>query len=300
MFKNKSIISIKDLSRQEILQILKTTQALKKNPKPKLLEGKIMASLFFEPSTRTRLSTEAAMLRLGGKVIGFSDPSSKKKDSLYDTIKIVSNYSDVIAIRHSLEGAAQLASEAAGVPVINCGDGSNQHPTQTLLDLFTIQETQKKINYLHIAMIGDLKYGRTVHSLANALTHFNSRLYFVAPESLQMPHEILNDLKVKGIKYSLHEKIEEVIKKVDILYMTRIQEERFPDKLEYERVKNIYVLNKKFLEEAKHSMKILHPLPRVNEIDLDVDSTKHAYYFEQAQNGLYARQAVLGLIMGKL
>jgi aspartate carbamoyltransferase catalytic subunit len=299
-FKNRSIISIKDISKQEILYILKTIGNLKTKPRPNLLSGKIMASLFFEPSTRTRLSTEAAMLKLGGQVIGFADPAVKKKDSLYDTVKIISGYADVIAIRHYFEGAAQLASEASEIPVINCGDGSNQHPTQTLLDLFTIQETQKKINKLHVAMVGDLKYGRTVHSMSSALTHFNARLYFVAPESLQMPQEVLNELKVKGIKYSLHENISDVVKKVDILYMTRIQEERFPDKFEYEKVKNVYVLKPSMLKGVKQTMKILHPLPRVNEIDMALDTSRHAHYFQQAQNGLYTRQAILGLILGKL
>ena len=300
MFKGKSIISIKDLTKQEILHVLKTTAKLKKKPRPDLLSGKILGSLFFEPSTRTRLSTEAAMARLGGQSIGFADPIVKKKDSLYDTIKMVSSYVDVIAIRHHIEGAPQLAAEVADVPVINCGDGANQHPTQTLLDLFTIQETQKKRNGLHVAMVGDLKYGRAIRNTAQALTHFGTRLYFVAPKSLQMPQEILNELKVKGTKFSLHEKIEEVIKKVDILYMGRIQEERIPDKYEYEKVKNVYILKTEMLTGVKSNLRILHPLPRVNEIDYAVDSNKHAYYFQQAKNGLYTRQALLGLILGKL
>jgi len=268
-----------------------------------LLAGKIMASCFFEPSTRTKLSFETAMEKLGGEVIGFSDKestSSKKGENLFDSIKIIGQYADVIVMRHSFEGAARRATEATNKPILNGGDGANQHPTQTLLDLFTIRECQKKLEGLTIALAGDLKYGRTIHSLAQALSHFNPRLYFVSPESLKMPDYICEDLKEKKVKFSEHEKIENVIGKVDILYMTRIQAERFSDPMDYERVKNVFILKTQMLNEAKPNMKILHPLPRVNEIENDVDNTKHAYYFQQAENGIYARQALLGLVLGKL
>ncbi len=299
----KDIISIKDLTKTEILNILKHAKALKAKPQPSLLKDKVMASLFFEPSTRTRLSFETAMERLGGRIIGFADPgvsSASKGETLYDAIKVIGQYADVVAMRHPMEGAARLASEASDKPILNGGDGANQHPTQTLLDLFTIYESQKTLNNLSVAMVGDLKYGRTVHSLASALKLFNSKLYFVAPEALQMPEYICRDLKRNKIKYSSHEEIKDVVNKVDILYMTRIQKERFPDPLDYERVKDVYVLTKDHLEKVKPNMKVMHPLPRVNEIDIEVDSTPHAYYFQQAENGLYVRQALLGLVLNKL
>jgi len=302
-FNGRHIISIKDITKNDIFKILEHSKKLKENPNPNLLNNHTMGSCFFEPSTRTRLSFETAMERLGGKVAGFADPavtSSKKGETLYDTIKIISQYVDVIVMRHPFEGAARLASEASSKPIINGGDGANQHPTQTMLDLFTINECQERLEKIEIAMVGDLKYGRTVHSLAEALAHFNAKMYFVAPDSLQMPDYICKKLRQNNIEFSLHKKIEEVVNKVDILYMTRIQAERFPDQTDYEKLKNIYVLNSKMLENVRDTMKILHPLPRVNEITTDVDRTKHAYYFEQAQNGLYVRQAVLGLVLGKL
>lgn len=302
-FTNRDIISISELNKTEILHILKLAKSLKQKPQPKILENKVMGSCFFEPSTRTRLSFETAMERLGGKVVGFADPgvtSAKKGESLFDAIKIIGQYVDVIAMRHPIEGAARRAAEATDKPILNGGDGANQHPTQTLLDLFTIQECQKKLDGLHIALVGDLKYGRTTHSLAQALAHFNARLYFVAPDNLQMPGYICDELKNNNIKFSIHQKMEEVINKVDILYMTRIQGERFADPMEYERVKNVFVLNAKMLEKAKPNLKVMHPLPRVNEISTSVDKTPHAYYFEQAENGLYVREALLGLVLGKL
>lgn len=305
-FKGRSIISINDLSKEEIIHILETARKIEQMPfkkKSELLKGKIMASLFFEPSTRTRLSFNSAMTRLGGRVIGFSDPmttSFAKGETLYDTIKMVENYVDVIAMRHPVEGAARLASEATSKPVINGGDGANQHPTQTLLDLYTIKKAQGKISGLKIAMCGDLKYGRTVHSLAIALSHFNCRLYFVSPESLKMPAYYLTELSKRGIIFSEHEKIEEVIDEVDIFYSTRIQKERFPDYAEYEKVKDVYILTKEMLKNVKKNMRILHPLPRVNEITLSVDSTPYAYYFQQSANGIPVRQAVLSLVLGVL
>lgn len=303
-FKGKDIISIPDLSKKEIDHILAEAAKLKKSPRPNLLKEKVMASLFYEPSTRTRLSFETAAERLGMRVIGFAEAgvssSGKKGESLHDSIKNIGLYSDVIAMRHPAEGSARLASEATDKPVLNGGDGANQHPTQTLLDLFTIKEAQKKLAGLNIALVGDLKFGRTTHSLAQALAHYNPRLYLVAPEALQMPPHILKYLKKRKAKYSQHEKIENVIRKVDILYMTRIQKERFPDPLEYERVKHVYVLTGKMLEGARPNMKVMHPLPRVDEIEPAVDRTKHAYYFQQAENGLYIRQALLGLVLGKI
>lgn len=301
--KGRDIISISELSKAEILTILDKAKKLKQKPEPKLLDGYVLGSCFFEPSTRTRLSFETAMKKLGGSVVGFADPgvtSTKKGESLYDSIKIIGQYVDVIAMRHPLEGSARRAAEATDKPIINGGDGANQHPTQTLLDLFTIQECQGKIENLKIAIVGDLKYGRTTHSLAQALMNFHAKLYFVAPESLQMPEHICNELKNKKITFSRHENIEEIIDEVDILYMTRIQGERFPDPMEYERIKNVFVLKESMLTNVKKNMCVLHPLPRVNEITIDVDNTKHAYYFEQAENGLYVRQALLALTLGKL
>ena len=302
-FKNRDIISIRDFTKDDILHILERAAALKKKPQPHLLDDYVLGSCFFEPSTRTRLSFETAMQRLGGRVVGFADPnvtSTKKGETLYDSIKIVSQYVDVIAMRHPLEGAARRAAEASDKPIINGGDGANQHPTQTFLDLLSIQETQKKLDNLSIAFVGDLKYGRTVHSLAQALCHFNARVYCVAPEMLQMPEYILDEFKASRIKFSLHSELESVIPKVDILYMTRIQGERFGDPAEYEKVKNAYVLTAAMLKGVKSNLKILHPLPRVNEIHPDVDTTPYAYYFQEAENGLYVREALFGLVLGKL
>ncbi|KKR99089.1 MAG: aspartate carbamoyltransferase catalytic subunit [Candidatus Magasanikbacteria bacterium GW2011_GWC2_41_17] len=286
---NRDLISINDLTKNEILFILQLAKDLKAKPQPTLLQNKVLASLFFEPSTRTRLSFETAMERLGGRVIGFADKdvtSASKGETLYDSIRIIGQYADVIAMRHPLEGSARRAAEATDKPILNGGDGANQHPTQTLLDLFTIQETQKKLTGLSIALAGDLKYGRTVHSLMQALLHFS-------------PH-YLEELKKNKIKFSLHEKMEEVIKQADIFYLTRIQKERFADSMDYERVKNVFRLTLAHLIGVKKNLKILHPLPRVNELDDKIDTTSHAYYFQQAENGLYVRQALLGAVLGKI
>ena len=303
----RHLISLKEQNKNDILELLDIALRLKAKWKAceatDYLHNKTLVMLFQKTSTRTRLSFETAMERLGGKVVGFADAnvtSVKKKETLYDTIKIIGQYVDVIAMRHPLGGAAQRASEATNKPIINGGDGANQHPTQTLLDMFTIKECQKKLEGLHIALVGDLKYGRTVHSLAQAMKLFNTRFYFVAPDSLRMPEYICDELKEQGIKYSFHQTIEEVIKKVDILYMTRIQGERFADQMEYDKVKDMYVLNAAMLKNVQKNLRIMHPLPRVNEIHPNVDSTPHAYYFEQAENGLYVRQALLGLVLGKL
>jgi aspartate carbamoyltransferase catalytic subunit len=303
-FKNRDLISIKSLSKEEILHILTLSKELKNQPQSTLLDGKIMGSCFFEPSTRTRLSFEAAMHRLGGKVIGFTDAASTstaKGEAFSDTIKTIGHYTDVMVVRHHLEGAAKRASEVSETPIINGGDGTNQHPTQTLLDLFTIQVCHGALDNVRIAIIGDLKHGRTVHSLAQACTHFNSRLYFVSPKGLEMPPAVCHELSMNRIKFSLHNTIEEVIEKADILYMTRIQEERFSDKSDYQRVKDSFVLTSELLKAKGHSsLRVLHPFPRRGEINFDVDNTPYAYYFQQAANGLYVRQAILGLILGKL
>ena len=301
--KQKSITSINLLSKEEILSILDCSKKMKEEKISTPLQGKVMASCFYEPSTRTRLSFESAMYRLGGSVLGFSDgkmTSSSKGESLYDSIKVIGQYVDIIVIRHPLEGSTQRATEATDKPIINAGDGTNQHPTQTLLDLFSIQESQGSLENLHIAMIGDLRYGRTVHSLAQACAHFNSRLYFVSPVFLEIPQKICHDLREKGIKFSFHRNIEEIKHKVDILYFTRIQQERFNNKAEYENLKDSYILSTKSLcNNVKKNLKILHPLPRVNEISPSVDKTPYAYYFQQAQNGLYVRQALLSLLLKK-
>jgi len=298
----KDLVSIKELSKDEIQALLKRAMEMKQKPPGPILQGHVMASCFFEPSTRTRLSFEAAMKRLGGEVIGFSDDKStaaKKGESLHDSMKVIGLYSDVVVIRHPLEGSARQASEATEKPVINAGDGANEHPTQTLLDLFTIQECQGKLDGLHIAFVGDLLYGRTVHSLAYALKQFDVRLYFVSPPTLQMPDNVCEDLKRAGVRYSFHNSIDEVLGKCDILYMTRVQKERFTNAEEYKRVKDHFILTAEMLEKAKEGLKVLHPLPRVNEIAQAVDATEHAYYFPQAENGLYVRQALLCKLLGK-
>ena len=298
--KNKSLVSINDYSKEEILYILKVASEFEGNKNQPLLRDKVIASLFFEPSTRTRLSFETAINRMGARVIGFSDSSSSsttKGETLRDTIKMVCNYPDLIVIRHPLEGSARYASEQSSVPVINAGDGANQHPTQTLLDLYSIQKTQKTLENLEIFMVGDLKYGRTVHSLLMAMSHFNPTFYFVSPQELRMPKEYRLFLEKKSIPFYEQTKIEN-LEKADILYMTRVQKERFSDLMEYERVKNAYVLRNSMLDKTKDNLRVLHPLPRVNEIHIDVDSNKKAYYFTQAENGVYVRMGIIAVIMG--
>ena len=300
--KSKSLVSIDQCSKEDILRILDNARKFEANPNRKVLEGKVAATLFFEPSTRTRLSFETAVNRLGGRVIGFSDASttsSSKGETLKDTILMVSNYVDLIIMRHHLEGAARYASEVTDVPIINAGDGANQHPSQTMLDLYSIQKTQGKLTDLNITMVGDLKYGRTVHSLLMAMRHFNPTFHFIAPEELKMPEEYKLYCKTHQIKYVEHTDFsEEIIADADILYMTRVQRERFTDLMEYERVKNVYILRNKMLENTRPNLRILHPLPRVNEIAYDVDDNPKAYYFQQAQNGLYAREAILCDVLG--
>ena len=298
----RCLVSVANLPKEKILNLIRMGQEFEKRPNRKLLDGRIVATLFFEPSTRTRLSFETAANRLGAKVIGFTDPkvtSSTKGETLKDTIMMVSNYADVIVMRHYLEGAAKYASEVSPVPVVNAGDGANQHPSQTLLDLYSINKTQGKLDDLHILLVGDLKYGRTVHSLIMAMRHFNPTFHFIAPEELSMPEELKAYCREQGIKYEEQTDFnEEVIAKADIIYMTRVQRERFTDLMEYERVKNVYILRREMLRKCKKTMKILHPLPRVNEISPDVDNDPHAYYFQQAQNGLYTREALICNALG--
>jgi len=297
----KSLISIRDFTKDEILHVIGTAKEFEKNRSQKILDGKVIGSLFFEPSTRTRLSFETAVNRLGARVIGFSDASNtsvSKGETLKDTIMMVSNYVDMIIMRHPLEGSSRYASEVASVPVINAGDGANQHPSQTLLDLYTIMQTQGTLEGLTINMVGDLKYGRTTHSLLQAMSHFNPTFIFTSPDELKMPAEYKTFLDKKGIKYKETGSLEEHLNDCDILYMTRVQQERFNDPMEYERVKDVYRLTASMLENVKPNMKILHPLPRVGEIDQDVDSTPHAYYFKQAENGLYVRMAIISYLLG--
>ncbi len=299
--KNRSLVSINDLSKEEIFKVLDLAEGFEKNPNQRILEGKLVATLFFEPSTRTRLSFESAVNRLGGRVIGFSEASSSsvaKGESLKDTILTVANYSDLIVMRHPVEGSARFASEVSPVPIINAGDGANQHPTQTMLDLYSIRKTQGTLNNLKIVMVGDLKYGRTVHSLLMAMSQFNASFVFIAPKELQMPQEYKLFLKEKGLKFEEHTDLAENIKDADIVYMTRVQKERFSDPMDYEKVKNAYILRNHMLEGTKDNMRVLHPLPRVNEINIDVDDNNKAYYFTQALNGVYTRMAIMASILG--
>lgn len=299
--KTRSLVSIDDLTTAEILKILKLAAAFEKNPVQDILRGKVVATLFFEPSTRTRLSFESAVNKLGGKIIGFTDSSTSsvtKGETLNDTIRTVNNYVDLIVMRHPIEGSARYASEISTVPVVNAGDGANQHPTQTLLDLYSIMKTQGKLENLNICMVGDLKYGRTVHSLMMAMSRWNTSFNFVAPDELKMPDEYKFYLDNLGLKYRETTDLNSVIDKADIIYMTRVQKERFSDPMEYEKVKNAYVLHDYMLAETKPGMRILHPLPRVNEINPDVDSNEKAYYFEQALNGVFTRQAIICTLLG--
>ena len=300
--KNNSLVSISDYSKEEILAILDSAADFEANPNRKTLDGKVIATLFFEPSTRTRLSFETAVVRLGGSIIGFSDAatsSSSKGETLNDTILMVSCYADAIVMRHPLEGAARFASEVAPVPIVNAGDGSNQHPSQTLLDLYSILKTQGTLENLTICLVGDLKYGRTVHSLIMAMSHFHPTFKFIAPDELKMPDEYKVFCDKNNIAYTEANELTDNFNDSDILYMTRVQKERFQDLMEYERVKNVYTLKNEMLANSKPNLRILHPLPRVSEIDPDVDSNEKAYYFRQAQNGLYVRQAIMSKVLNQ-
>ena len=294
---NRSLVTIAEHSKEKIMYLLEMAKLFEEHPNRKILDGRVVATLFFEPSTRTRLSFETAANRLGARVIGFTDPkvtSSSKGETLKDTIMMVSNYADIIVMRHYLEGAARYASEVAPVPIINAGDGANQHPSQTMLDLYSIYKTQGTLENLNIYLVGDLKYGRTVHSLLMAMRHFNPTFHFIAPEELKMPEEYKAYCRAQGIRYEEHTEFDEqTIAEADILYMTRVQRERFTDLMEYERVKDVYILKNSMLANTRPNLRILHPLPRVNEIAYDVDSNEKAYYFQQAHNGLFARQALI-------
>ena len=298
----KSLVSISDLSKEEIVGLLNKAAEFEKNPNQRILQGKVVATLFFEPSTRTRLSFETAVNRLGGRVIGFSDAktsSQSKGETLKDTIMMVSNYADVIVMRHYLEGAARYASEISPVPIVNAGDGANQHPSQTMLDLYSIYKTQGTLENQVITMVGDLKYGLTVHSLLEAMRFWKPRFNFVACEELKMPDKYKRFCEMHGIEYrETTDFSEEVINESDILYMTRVQGERFSDVLEYERTKSLYTLHNDMLKNSKPNLKVLHPLPRITEISQDVDDNPKAYFFQQAKNGLYARQAILCRALG--
>lgn len=294
---NRSLVTIAEHSKEKIMYLLEMAKLFEEHPNRKILDGRVVATLFFEPSTRTRLSFETAANRLGARVIGFTDPkvtSSSKGETLKDTIMMVSNYADVIVMRHYLEGAARYASEVAPVPILNAGDGANQHPSQTMLDLYSIYKTQGTLENLNIYLVGDLKYGRTVHSLLMAMRHFNPTFHFIAPEELKMPEEYKAYCRAQGIRYEEHTEFDEnTIAEADILYMTRVQRERFTDLMEYERVKDVYILKNSMLANTRPNLRILHPLPRVNEIAYDVDANEKAYYFQQAHNGLFARQAII-------
>ena len=298
----KSLVSITDLNKEEILDLLEKAKRFEQNPNQNILNGKVVATLFFEPSTRTRLSFETAVNRLGGRVIGFSDAktsSQSKGETLKDTIMIVSNYADLIVMRHYLEGAARYASEFSPVPIINAGDGANQHPSQTMLDLYSIYKTQGTLENLTITMVGDLKYGRTVHSLLEALYYWHPTFNFIACDELKMPIQYKTFCDEHGITYHEYTEFsEDIINQTDILYMTRVQGERFSDLMEYERVKSLYTLRNDMLANSKPNLRVLHPLPRITEITQDVDDNPKAYYFQQAKNGLYARQAIICTALG--
>jgi len=298
---NRSLVSITDYNREDYLEILGRAAEFEINPTQNLLSDTLVATLFFEPSTRTRMSFETAVHRLGGEIIGFSDAGStsvSKGETLKDTIKMVSHYADLIVMRHPLEGSARYASEIASVPVINAGDGANQHPSQTLLDLYSIQKTQGTLENLNIVMVGDLKYGRTVHSLLMAMSYFNPTFHFVAPKALRIPVEYKLYLQTHGIRFFEYPDFSDFIHEADIIYMTRVQKERFSDPIEYEKNKNAYVLNNAMLENTRPNLRVLHPLPRVNEIDIDVDNNPKAYYFTQALNGVFVRQAIIAKVLG--
>ena len=299
--KGRNLISITDFSKEEYIEVLDIAEGFEQNPKQRILSDKVVATLFFEPSTRTRLSFESAANQLGARIIGFSDPggtSVQKGESLHDTIVMVSSYADLIVMRNPKEGSSRYASEVATVPVINAGDGANQHPTQCMLDLYSIRKTQGTLDNLNLALVGDLKYGRTVHSLVQAMCNFNATFHLVSPTELKLPSSVKMSIKDAGLNYYQYTDIRSIIPIADIIYMTRVQRERFPDPLEYERVKDSCILSADMLEGCKPNMRVLHPLPRVNEITTDVDKTPYAYYFRQAQNGVYVRQALMAAILG--
>ncbi len=300
---SKDIISILDFTKEEILYILDISERMEKEDYPDVLKGKILANLFFEPSTRTRLSFEAAMKRLGGEVIGFDElgtTSTVKGESLRDSVKIIEGYCDIIVLRHFLEGASRLTADSVSIPVINAGDGASQHPTQTFVDLYAIKKAKNTLESLSVGFLGDLKYGRTAHSLAYALAHFDAEMYFISPPSLRMPKDYLEELELRGVPYHEVGSMYEVSDKLDILYCTRIQKERFAEPVEYEKVKGLYKLSKSVMDDlkVKDDLKILHPLPRVDEMDESLDTTNYAVYFQQAHSGIPVRETLLAAVLG--
>jgi len=304
-FKGKDLVAIRDFSKDKIERIMDLAEKMvpiaKGEERSKLAVGYVQGSLFFEPSTRTRLSFASAMARLGGTTLGFDQPggsSVQKGETLADTIRMVDTYSDIIVLRHYAEGSARLAAHFANKPVINAGDGAGQHPTQTILDLFTIRKAKKKIEGISVALVGDLKYGRTVHSLAEALALFGANLMFVAPAALQMPKETLRSLEKLGVTPKVFNTIEQALPDADVMYVTRIQKERFPDLAEYQKVAGSYKINNALLKDAKPELSIMHPLPRIDEINPEVDQTAHALYFQQAFFGVPVRMAILALLLG--
>ncbi len=302
---NKDIISILDFTKEEILYVLDLSKRMEKGNYPDILRGKVLANLFFEPSTRTRLSFESAMKRLGGEVIGFDElgtTSTVKGESLRDSVKIIEGYCDIIVLRHFLEGASRLTADSVSIPVINAGDGACQHPTQTFVDLYTIKNAKGVLENLSVGFLGDLKYGRTAHSLAYALAHFNTEMHFISPPSLRIPKDYLEELELRGISYHEVDSIYEVSEKLDILYCTRIQKERFADPVEYEKVRGLYKLSKSVMDElkVKSDLKILHPLPRVEEMDESLDTTSYAVYFQQAHSGVPVRETLLAAVLGAI
>ncbi len=298
----KDIISMRDFSKDEIDLILEKAVEMEpfaKGKKSSVLEGKILAMLFYEPSTRTRLSFETAMKRLGGDTIDMISTeasSAAKGETLADTIRVVEGYADAILLRHPKEGAARMAADFSSIPVINAGDGAGHHPTQTLLDLYTIKR-ESNLKNLSIALVGDLKYGRTVHSLAYALALYGAKIVLVSPEQLKMPESIKNDLIHLGVDLTEAQELSDVIEQVDVLYMTRIQKERFPDPNEYQKVAGTYRVTLELLKKAKENLIIMHPLPRIDEIAPEVDGTKYAKYFKQSFYGIPVRMAILSLVM---
>jgi len=303
--KSKDIISILDFTKEEILYILDLSKRMEKVGSSDILKGKVLANLFFEPSTRTRLSFETAMKRLGGEVVGFDElgtTSTVKGESLRDSVRIIEGYCDIIVLRHFLEGASRLTADSISIPVINAGDGASQHPTQTFVDLYTIKKVKGKLENLSIGFLGDLKYGRTAHSLAYAMANFNAEMYFISPPSLRTPKDYLEELELRNVSYHEVESINEVSSKLDILYCTRIQKERFADPVEYEKVRGIYKLSKSVMDElnVKDDLKILHPLPRVDEMDESLDATSYAVYFQQAHSGIPVRETLLATVLGAI
>lgn len=297
----KNLISMRDLSKKEILHFMEIAEKIETGELQPDMKGKLAALLFFEPSTRTHFSFATAMKKIGGQTItmrGTSGTSAKKGETFADTLQTIAQYAEIIIMRSPVEGAARFASEVVDIPVVNAGDGANQHPTQALLDLYSIIKTQGTLENLTIGVAGDLKFGRTVHSLVQAMSEFNPKFKFISPSFLKMPAYIKDDLNEKNIEFEELSEMTDNISDLDILYVTRIQKERFADVEDYEKVKGSYILEKSMLKGVKKNFKVMHPLPRVDEISTDVDDTEYAYYFQQAKNGVYMRQAIITILLG--